>query len=77
MDKNRTHRLNPGGEVIIDDRVWLGYGVNILKGTHIGCDSVVGTQSLVSKLTSPPHSLLAGIPAKVIKTDISWDFKRI
>lgn len=73
---SESRRINMGGNVIIEDRVWLGYGVTILKGAHIGSDSVVGTQSLVSK-RFPSHSLLAGIPAKIIKTDISWNFKII
>lgn len=51
---------------IIGDNVQLGANVNIVGGVTIGDDTTVGAGSVVIKST-PPHSIVAGVPAKVIK----------
>lgn len=53
--------------VIIDDKVWIGENVCILSGVHIGECSVIGANAVVTK-DIPPYSLVAGVPAKIIKT---------
>lgn len=53
--------------VIIGDHVWIATRVIILKGVHIGEGSVVAAGSLVTR-DVPPYSVVAGVPAKVIKT---------
>ena len=53
--------------VVIEDDVWLGMGVTVLKGVVIGARSVVGAGSLVTK-SIPPGSLAVGAPARVIKS---------
>lgn len=55
------------GPVIINDNVWIGEGAIILPNVVIGENSVVGANSVVTK-SVPPFSIVAGIPAKVIKT---------
>lgn len=77
LDSISKVRINPGKSVIISDRVWIGYGVNILKGSTIGHDSVIGTQSLIAGLNVPPNCIAAGMPAKVIKHGITWSKTRI
>lgn len=52
--------------VIIEDDVWLGTGVTILDGVVIGEGSVVAAGSVVNKNVEP-YSIVAGIPAKLIK----------
>lgn len=52
--------------VVIQDDVWVGAHVTILKGVTIGRGSVVAAGSLVNKST-PPYSISGGIPAKTIK----------
>ena len=52
--------------VYIQDDVWIGTGAIILKGVTIGKGSVVGAGSLVN-IDVPPYSIVAGIPAKVVK----------
>lgn len=54
------------GDIIVDDDVWIGYGVTVLSGVHIGQGAVVAAGSVVSK-DVPPYAIVGGIPAKVIK----------
>lgn len=52
--------------VTIEDDVWIGANAVILPGVTIGNHSVVAAGAVVTK-DVPPHSLVAGVPAKVIK----------
>lgn len=70
-------RINPGRDVIIGDRVWIGYGANILKGSIIENDAIIGTQSVVSGLHVPTNCIAAGNPAKIVKQNIHWCKERI
>lgn len=65
--------VNPSKPVVIGEHVWLGKGVKVMKGVTIGNNSVVGMGSIVTKDT-PPHSVSAGNPAKVVKTGVDWKF---
>lgn len=53
-------------QVTIEDDVWVGANAVILPGVTIGEHSVVAAGAVVTKEV-PPHSLVAGVPAKVIK----------
>lgn len=53
--------------VIIEDKVWIGENAVILKGVRIGQCSVVASGAVVTK-DVPPYSVVAGVPARVIKT---------
>lgn len=57
--------------VKIEDHVWLCTGCSIMPGVTIGEGSVVATNAVVTK-DVPPRSLVAGTPAKVIKSNIEW-----
>lgn len=52
--------------VLIEDDVWVGANVTILKGVTIGRGSVIAAGAVVSK-SIPPYSIAGGVPAKVIK----------
>jgi acetyltransferase-like isoleucine patch superfamily enzyme len=66
-------RINPEKDVFISDRVWLGTGVTVLKGSFIGTDVVVGAKSMVSK-SIPNNTVAAGIPARVVKENTTWSW---
>ncbi|WP_318838246.1 acyltransferase [Leptospira yasudae] len=62
--------MNPAMEtdadVIIEDNVWIGTQVIILKGVRIGMNSVIGAGSVVTK-SIPENCLAAGNPAHPIR----------
>lgn len=56
----------PPEPIVLEDNVWLGSRVIVLKGVTIGHDSVVAAGSVVTK-DVPPRCLVAGLPARIIK----------
>jgi maltose O-acetyltransferase len=56
----------PSKPVIIEDDVWIATRSTILKGVTIGRGAVVAAGAVVTK-DVPPYTIVAGVPAKVIK----------
>ncbi|TIT03031.1 MAG: acyltransferase [Mesorhizobium sp.] len=52
--------------IVIEDDVWLGAGVTVLKGVMIGARSVIAAGSVVTS-DIPPDCLAGGVPCKVIR----------
>ncbi len=52
---------------IIEERVIVGAGAAILGEITIGHDSVIGANAVVTR-DVPPHSLVVGIPARVVRS---------
>lgn len=55
----------------IGNHVWIGMNCKILKGVTIGDGAIIAANSLVVK-DVPSKTIVGGIPAKVIKYDVSW-----
>ena len=53
--------------IVIEDNVWIGEYAAILKGVRIGEGSIVASHAVVTK-DVPPYSIVAGNPAKVVKS---------
>jgi len=53
-------------DVIVGSNVWIGYGACILRGVSVGDNSIVGTNSVVTK-DVPANAIVAGIPARIIR----------
>ena len=72
---NDFHRVEPerrlerpeSRPIRIEDNVWLGARVIVLRGVTIGEGSCIAAGSVVAS-DIPPRSLAAGVPAKVIRT---------
>lgn len=52
--------------VVIEDDVWIGANVTILKGVTIGRGSVVAAGAVVTK-SCAPYSIIGGVPAKLLR----------
>jgi acetyltransferase-like isoleucine patch superfamily enzyme len=53
-------------DVEVGSNVWIGYGACILRGVRVGDNSIVGTNSVVTR-DVPANAVVAGIPARVIR----------
>lgn len=63
--------INCSKDVFIGDDVWIGKYVVVLKGAHIGNGAICGMKSMVTK-EIPSCSLCVGMPARVIKNNVTW-----
>jgi len=63
----RSQPLHSRGPIVIGDSAWLGTGVIVLGGVHIGEGAVVGAGAVVTE-DIVPNGIAVGVPAKVIKS---------
>jgi len=59
-------------QVIIGHDVWVGANAIIMGGVRIGNGAIIGAGAVVTK-DVPPYSIVAGVPAKIIKYRFSPD----
>ena len=80
-DNHAIKDLTDGGNTVnpvktapihIGNHVWIGMNVTILKGVTIGDGAIIAAGSVVNK-DIPANCMAAGVPAKVIKTDVTWE----
>lgn len=69
IDEERPQQKSP---IEIQDGVWVGHDVSVHKGVTINEGSVVASDSVVLE-DVPPNTLVAGIPAKVVREDVTWE----
>lgn len=67
------HPINPVNRrstvcapIIIEENAWIGVGASIMPGITVGKNAIVSAGAVVTK-NVPPKSIVAGVPAKVIK----------
>ena len=70
------HQISREGAVMaspieIGSHVFIGNRAIIMKGVKIGDGAVVAAGAIVTK-DVPPHCLVGGVPAKIIKENIAW-----
>ena len=74
-DFHRTYKngiQNPEtSPVKIEDGVWIGMNATILKGVTIGERAIVAAGAVVT-CDVPAHAMVAGVPAKIIKSDVEF-----
>jgi len=63
-------------DVIVGSNVWIGYGACVLRGVRVGDNSVIGTNSVVTK-DVPANAVVGGVPARVLRMreapkDLKW-----
>lgn len=65
--------VNQPKDITIGNHVWIGQNATILKGVSIGDNSIVAMGAVITK-DCPANSIIAGNPAKIVKTGITWDY---
>lgn len=66
FDWRRSHK------VIIEHDVWIGHGAILLPGVRIGIGAVIGAGAVVTK-DVPPFTIVAGVPAKVLRRRLTLE----
>lgn len=77
IDSKTKQRINPSKNVRIGNHVWIGNQVIILKGVNISNHTIIGAGSLVTKPYTQGNIIIAGNPAKIVKSSIEWLGERI
>lgn len=62
------------GEIVVGNHVWIASYSSIGKNSEIGDNCIVGQMSLVNKKFTDQNCLICGIPAKIARTNIDWQF---
>jgi acetyltransferase-like isoleucine patch superfamily enzyme len=76
-DCDSNVRINKPGDITLENRIWVGSDVKILKGVNLPQNIVIATGSIVTKSDSfKSNSIYGGIPAKIIKENIKWGRER-
>jgi serine O-acetyltransferase len=71
-----AHQVTVGGQSgryglpVIEDNCYIGPGAKVLGPIRIGAGSLVGANAVVIN-DVPPRSVVAGIPAQIIRSDIN------
>lgn len=75
-DTDAHHILNSNHSISkpikIGNHVWIGTRAIIMKGVTIGDNAIIAANAVVTK-DVPANSIVAGVPAKVIRTNINWE----
>ena len=72
-DVETGERLNPyGAHIRLGRHVWLCRDAIVSGHAEIGDGSVVGARSMVRGQKVPPHTAVAGTPARVIREGVTW-----
>jgi acetyltransferase-like isoleucine patch superfamily enzyme len=53
-------------DVDVGSNVWVGYGACVLRGTQVGDNAVIGTNSVVTK-DVPANAVVGGRPARIFR----------
>ena len=62
---NRLRRM------VLEDHVWVGRGASLMPDVRVGRGAIVGTGAVVTR-DVPPTSVVAGVPARVVRSDTTW-----
>ncbi|MHA7282227.1 acyltransferase [Arthrobacter sp. TMS2-4] len=58
--------------VQIGDHVWIGSHAKIYKGVTVAGGCIVAGNATVTRSVTQPNSLIAGSPARVVRSNVEW-----
>lgn len=70
METNTKRVLRSNNEIVIGRKTWIGNRVTILQGSIIPPNSILASNTLISKPFSESNTIIGGIPGKVIKSNV-------
>lgn len=71
-DWHQISGQNHQADVVIGNHVWIANSNNILKGSIIGNNCIVASNSKIINKGFPDNVLIGGIPPKILKMNIEW-----
>lgn len=72
VEPDERYAYITGEPIAIDTNVWIGAAATVLPGVHIGAGSVVAAGAVVTR-DVPPATLVAGVPATVVRSLTAGD----
>jgi acetyltransferase-like isoleucine patch superfamily enzyme len=69
------NKINHAEDIVIQDHVWIAAHTIILKGVTIGSNSIIASGAVCTKDVEK-NVIVAGNPAKVVKTEVTWKSER-
>ena len=66
LDPSQRRACIEAKPIVIEKNVWIATGATIIGGVTVGENSVIAAGAVVTK-DVPPNSLVAGVPARVIR----------
>lgn len=63
---------NPAKAISFGDRVWIGCRCLLMKGTKVEDGCIIAANSFINKEIFGTNQLMAGNPAKVVKSGVRW-----
>lgn len=76
IDINTNKCVNaPRKGINIGNHVWIARNVRLMKNVTISDNTIVGADSVVTKEFKEQNCIIAGVPAKVVKNNVNWDYK--
>jgi len=70
-DLTTGERNNPPKSIVVGNHVWIAAYATVLKGVNIDDGAIVATRALVTKNVDK-NTIVAGVPAKVVKNNVEW-----
>lgn len=71
---NNGKCLNNNEAIVISDKVWVCCRSTILKGTKLPSGTIIAAGSVVNKKIDSPNSMYGGVPCRLLRTNVLWDY---
>jgi acetyltransferase-like isoleucine patch superfamily enzyme len=73
FDKNTGDLLDRPSDINVGNHVWIGKEACILQGVKLADNIIVGMRALVTKCFLDEFTAIAGAPAKIVNSGVTWD----